>query len=48
MVGLTGTVIKSHGSADILSFGNALRVARIEAQKGVPTQIGNLLRAQPT
>jgi glycerol-3-phosphate acyltransferase PlsX len=47
MVGLTGTVIKSHGSADILSFGNALRVARIEAQKGVPTQIGNLLRAQP-
>jgi glycerol-3-phosphate acyltransferase PlsX len=45
MVGLTGTVIKSHGSADLLSFGNALRVARIEAQKGVPTQIGNLLRA---
>jgi len=48
MVGLTGTVIKSHGSADMVSFGNALRVARIEAQKGVPTQIGNLLRAQST
>lgn len=47
MVGLTGTVIKSHGSADLVSFGNALRVARIEAQKGVPTQIGNLLRVQP-
>jgi glycerol-3-phosphate acyltransferase PlsX len=46
MVGLTGTVIKSHGSADMVSFGNALRVARIEAQKGVPSQIGDLLRAQ--
>ena len=46
MVGLTGVVIKSHGSADVLSFGNAIRVAMIEAEKGVPTQISNLLRAQ--
>ena len=46
MVGLTGVVIKSHGSADTVSFGNAIRVAQIEAQKGVPTQISNLLRAQ--
>lgn len=46
MVGLTSVVIKSHGSADVFSFGNALRVALIEAQKGVPSQIGNLLRAQ--
>ncbi|MFL6548062.1 MAG: phosphate acyltransferase PlsX [Povalibacter sp.] len=46
MVGLTGVVIKSHGSADVLSFGNAIRVALIEAEKGVPTQISNLLRAQ--
>jgi phosphate acyltransferase len=46
MVGLTGVVIKSHGSADILSFGNAIRVALIEARKGVPTQISNLLRMQ--
>lgn len=46
MVGLMGVVIKSHGSADVLSFGNAIRVAMIEAQKGVPTQISNLLRAQ--
>jgi hypothetical protein len=30
----------------VFSFGNALRVALIEAQKGVPSQIGNLLRAQ--
>jgi glycerol-3-phosphate acyltransferase PlsX len=46
MVGLTGVVIKSHGSADVLSFTNALRIASIEARKGVPTQIANLLRAQ--
>lgn len=46
MVGLAGVVIKSHGSADVLSFANAIRVAQIEAQKGVPTQISNLLRAQ--
>ncbi len=46
MVGLTGVVIKSHGSADVVSFGNAIRVALIEAQKGVPTQISDLLKAQ--
>jgi len=46
MVGLTGVVIKSHGSADAMSFGNAIRVALIEAQKGVPTQISDLIRAQ--
>jgi glycerol-3-phosphate acyltransferase PlsX len=47
MVGLNGVVIKSHGSADALSFSNALRVAIVEARKGAPTQIGNLLKAQP-
>ena len=47
MVGLNGIVIKSHGSADAYSFGNALRVAAIEARKGVPTQIVELLQAQP-
>lgn len=46
MVGLSGVVIKSHGSADVLSFRNAIRVGLIEARKGVPTQIGNLLKAQ--
>src|SRR5262245_45506313 len=46
MVGLSGVVIKSHGSADRFSFGNAIRVGLIEARKGVPTQIGNLLKAQ--
>jgi glycerol-3-phosphate acyltransferase PlsX len=47
MVGLNGVVIKSHGSADAYTFGNALRVATIEARKGVPTQITQLLLAQP-
>ena len=46
MVGLSGVVIKSHGRADQISFENALRVALIEARKGVPTQISNLLKAQ--
>ncbi len=46
MIGLSGIVIKSHGSADALSFRNAIGVGLIEARKGVPTQIANLLRAQ--
>jgi glycerol-3-phosphate acyltransferase PlsX len=46
MVGLTGVVIKSHGSADTVSFANAIRVALVEARKGVPTQISNLLKQQ--
>jgi glycerol-3-phosphate acyltransferase PlsX len=46
MVGLSGIVIKSHGSADVLSFSNAIRVGLVEARKGVPTQIANLLSAQ--
>src|SRR5690606_25228487 len=46
MVGLAGVVIKSHGSADDVSFRNAIRVAVMEARKGVPTQIANLWAAQ--
>jgi glycerol-3-phosphate acyltransferase PlsX len=45
MVGLTGVVIKSHGSADTVSFANAIAVGLVEARKGVPTQIVNLLKA---
>jgi glycerol-3-phosphate acyltransferase PlsX len=48
MVGLTGVVIKSHGSADTVSFANAIAVGLIEARKGVPSQIGSLLKAQAT
>lgn len=44
MVGLNGVVIKSHGSADAKSFANAIRVALIEARKGVPTQVSELLQ----
>jgi fatty acid/phospholipid biosynthesis enzyme len=43
---LSGVVIKSHGSADVLSFRNAIGVGSIEARKGVPIQIANLLKAQ--
>ena len=46
MVGLTGVVIKSHGSADTVSFANAIGVGVVEARKGVPSQISNLLKAQ--
>jgi glycerol-3-phosphate acyltransferase PlsX len=46
MVGLTGVVIKSHGSADTVSFANAIGVGLVEARKGVPTQIANLLKSQ--
>jgi glycerol-3-phosphate acyltransferase PlsX len=48
MVGLTGVVIKSHGSADTVSFANAIAVGVIEARKGVPSQISSLLKGQPT
>jgi glycerol-3-phosphate acyltransferase PlsX len=48
MVGLSGVVIKSHGSADTISFANAIAVGVIEARKGVPSQIGSLLKAQLT
>ena len=43
MVGLAGVVIKSHGGADRAGFANAVRVAMVEARKGVPSQIGDLL-----
>ncbi len=39
LVGLTGIVVKSHGSADIASFANAVRVAVKEVEKNVPALI---------
>jgi len=45
MVGLAGVVIKSHGGADRVAFSNAIRVAAVEARKGVPAQIGDLVAA---
>ena len=44
-VGLQGIVIKSHGSADAMSFGHALEVALKEVEKDVPTRISKLLSA---
>ena len=41
-------MIKSHGGADSVAFQNAVRTALVEAQKGVPTQIGELLEKQAT
>lgn len=42
-LGLRGVVIKSHGSADVLAFANAIRVARLEVHKAVPMRISTLL-----
>ena len=46
LVGLNGVVIKSHGAADDVAFRNAIRTAAIEARKGVPKQIVELLERQ--
>lgn len=39
LVGLTGTVIKSHGSANAISFANALEVAIAAAKHDIPAMI---------
>ncbi len=44
-VGLTGIVIKSHGSADAHAFANAIRVAVREVEKEVPVRISRLMAA---
>ncbi|MBK6657886.1 MAG: phosphate acyltransferase PlsX [Proteobacteria bacterium] len=43
LVGLRGIVIKSHGSADALSFAHAIDVAVLETEKAVPERISHLL-----
>ena len=40
LVGLRGIVVKSHGNADQTSFANAIRVAMLEVEQGVPDRIG--------
>lgn len=45
LVGLQGIVIKSHGSADITSFANAIKEAALEVEKGVPRRIGAQLES---
>ncbi|HET7587287.1 MAG TPA: phosphate acyltransferase PlsX [Gammaproteobacteria bacterium] len=46
LLGLNGIVIKSHGSADQVSFANAIRIATLEAEKQVPKRITRLLESQ--
>lgn len=45
LVGLTGIVVKSHGSADAASFAQALRVAILEVEKDVPALIARGMSA---
>jgi len=40
LIGLQGTVIKSHGGANILGFTNAINEAILEVEKDVPNKIG--------
>jgi glycerol-3-phosphate acyltransferase PlsX len=40
LVGLRGIVVKSHGNADRVSLANAIRVAMLEVEQGVPDRIG--------
>ncbi len=45
LLGLRGIVIKSHGSADAVSFANAIDEAVLEVQKGVPDRISGELQS---
>jgi phosphate acyltransferase len=45
-VGLQGIVIKSHGGADETAFATAIDTAVLEAKKGVPTRIGQVMAEQ--
>lgn len=45
LLGLNGIVIKSHGGADAPAFANAIRIAELEVEKQLPTQIHGLLTA---
>jgi glycerol-3-phosphate acyltransferase PlsX len=45
LLGLQGTVIKSHGSADAYAFARAIGIAVKEVQQGVPARISHLLAA---
>ena len=44
LLGLKGIVIKSHGSADVLSFTNAIKVALVEVRESVPERISDRLQ----
>jgi glycerol-3-phosphate acyltransferase PlsX len=44
LLGLRGIVIKSHGSADVLSYANAIKVAVVEVRESVPERISSRLQ----
>jgi glycerol-3-phosphate acyltransferase PlsX len=46
-LGLTGTVVKSHGGADALAFANAISVAVREVEHDVPVKIAQLIATMP-
>jgi glycerol-3-phosphate acyltransferase PlsX len=48
LVGLNGTVIKSHGGADKMAFGHAILEALAEVRNNVPERIGRELAALNT
>ena len=39
LIGLRGIVIKSHGSASVLAFKNAINEAIFEVEKNIPERI---------
>ncbi len=45
LLGLRGITIKSHGSADVLAFANAIEVAAIEVKQNVPELISSELHS---
>ncbi len=45
LIGLTGTVIKSHGGADVLAYEHAILEAVAEVKNNVPARIGQELAA---
>jgi phosphate acyltransferase len=47
MIGLSGIVIKSHGSTDVFGFQCAIEVAVLEARDNVPARIAERLGAHP-
>ena len=45
MIGLNGIVVKSHGSANIKGFANAIKNAYDEAKLAIPSQIADRVSA---
>jgi len=46
LVGLNGIVVKSHGSADVVAFQQAIHTAMLEVDKDVPVQIRRIMAEQ--